>query len=110
MIKLYCDRPETNQKPWEITLKELKEGNKRVKWMDRLPYAYWKGNPDVTPIRADLKKCNLNYTSNVDWNTRLFFQVITIFCYFYILDASRLYGDIATRLVLTRNIHKKIHL
>ncbi|GJR92397.1 O-glucosyltransferase Rumi [Tanacetum coccineum] len=66
--------PETNQKPWEITLKELKEGNKRVKWMDRLPYAYWKGNPDVSPIRVDLKKCNVNYTSNVDWNTRLFFQ------------------------------------
>ena len=58
--------------------------------MDRLPYAYWKGNPDVSRIRADLKKCNANYTPNADWNVRLFFQVINIFCYVFILDASRL--------------------
>ncbi|KAL7606327.1 hypothetical protein Lser_V15G15827 [Lactuca serriola] len=66
--------PETNQKPWEITLKDIKEGNKRVKWKERVPYAYWKGNPGVSPIRSDLVKCNVNQTSHVDWNTRLFFQ------------------------------------
>lgn len=72
---MYCNRPETNQKPWEITLKDIKEGNKRVKWKERVPYAYWKGNPGVSPIRSDLVKCNVNQTSHVDWNTRLFFQV-----------------------------------
>lgn len=38
----------------------LKEGNKRVKWEDRVPYAYWKGNPHVSPIRADLMRCNFS--------------------------------------------------
>nr|XP_043623954.1 uncharacterized protein LOC122595614 isoform X2 [Erigeron canadensis] len=66
--------PETNQKAWEVTLEEIKQGNKKVKWMDREPYAYWKGNPTVSPIRVDLKKCNVNNTTHVDWNTRLFFQ------------------------------------
>ncbi|XP_071735953.1 uncharacterized protein [Rutidosis leptorrhynchoides] len=66
--------PETNQKPWEIILNEIKEGNKRVKWENRAPYAYWKGNPNVSPVRIDLKKCNVNITNHVDWNTRLFYQ------------------------------------
>nr|XP_043625786.1 protein O-glucosyltransferase 1-like [Erigeron canadensis] len=65
---------ETNQKPWDIALKDIKEGNKRVKWKDREPYAYWKGNPSVSPIRMDLLKCNVNHTSHLDWDTRLFVQ------------------------------------
>ncbi|KAJ0637427.1 putative glycosyl transferase CAP10 domain-containing protein [Helianthus annuus] len=67
---------ETNLKPWEMTLKDIKEGNKRVNWKDRIPFAYWRGNPSVSPVRADLVKCNVNNTHNLDWDTRLFIQVI----------------------------------
>ncbi|KAJ0814612.1 putative protein xylosyltransferase [Helianthus annuus] len=66
--------PETNLKPWEMTLKDIKEGNKRVNWKDRIPFAYWRGNPSVSPVRADLVKCNVNNTHNLDWDTRLFIQ------------------------------------
>ncbi|KAK9065480.1 hypothetical protein SSX86_014881 [Deinandra increscens subsp. villosa] len=66
---------ETNQKPWELTLKDIKEGNKKVKWKDRVPFAYWRGNPSVAPVRADLIKCNATNTRhNVDWGARLFVQ------------------------------------
>ncbi|KAK7389991.1 hypothetical protein VNO78_25288 [Psophocarpus tetragonolobus] len=63
---------EINIKPWKQTLKEIKEGNERTKWKDRVPYAYWKGNPLVTPTRKDLMKCNV--TEKNDWNTHLYIQ------------------------------------
>ncbi|KAL7158694.1 hypothetical protein ABFS83_02G160900 [Erythranthe nasuta] len=63
---------ETNIRPWRYVLKDIKEGNKRTKWEDRVPYAYWKGNPHVCPWRADLMKCNA--TDQNDWNTRLYVQ------------------------------------
>ncbi|XP_030540975.2 O-glucosyltransferase rumi homolog, partial [Rhodamnia argentea] len=63
---------ETNIKPWAHVLKDIQEGNKRIKWEDRLPYAYWRGNPNVAPTRRDLLKCNV--TDKYDWNTRLFIQ------------------------------------
>ncbi|KAL5981539.1 hypothetical protein ACLOJK_015601 [Asimina triloba] len=64
--------PEINIKPWEPLSKELKEGNQRQKWMDRQPYAYWKGNPVVAPKRLDLLKCNVSETK--DWNARIYAQ------------------------------------
>ncbi|KAL6499289.1 hypothetical protein OROHE_025952 [Orobanche hederae] len=64
---------ETNIKPWRSVLKDIKEGNERTKWEDRVPYAYWKGNPHVSPWRADLMKCNV--TAQSDWNTRLYVQI-----------------------------------
>lgn len=63
---------EINMKPWEFLSKELKEGNKRVKFRDREPYAYWKGNPFVAPHRMDLLKCNV--TDKQDWQARLYIQ------------------------------------
>ncbi|KAL5062022.1 hypothetical protein RYX36_023759 [Vicia faba] len=63
---------EINIKPWKDTLKDIKEGNKRTKWKDRVPYAYWKGNPYVAQTRKNLLKCNV--TSQKDWNTRLYIQ------------------------------------
>ncbi|KAJ7952334.1 O-glucosyltransferase rumi-like [Quillaja saponaria] len=63
---------EINIKPWEKLLKEIKEGNERTKWMDREPYAYWKGNPFVAETRQDLLKCNVSDTH--DWNARLHVQ------------------------------------
>ncbi|KAK4849482.1 hypothetical protein QYF36_025312 [Acer negundo] len=60
---------ETNIRPWEGILKDIKKGNKRTKWKDRVPYAYWKGNPKVSYSRADLMKCNAS-----EWNSRLYVQ------------------------------------
>lgn len=61
-----------NIKPWEVLMKEIKEGNKRIKWMEREPYAYWKGNPFVAETRKDLLTCNAS--DKLDWNARIFVQ------------------------------------
>lgn len=63
---------EVNIKPWETLLKDLKEGNARMKWVERQPYAYWKGNPVVAETRQDLLKCNVS--EKQDWNARLYAQ------------------------------------
>lgn len=62
-----------NIKPWESLLKELREGNQRSKWVNREPYAYWKGNPTVADTRLDLMKCNVS--EGHDWKARLYQQV-----------------------------------
>ncbi|KAF3438608.1 hypothetical protein FNV43_RR21371 [Rhamnella rubrinervis] len=64
--------PEINIKPWEALAKDLEEGNKKTNWVDREPFAYWKGNPSVSPTRRDLMRCNP--TDKQDWNARLFVQ------------------------------------
>ncbi|KAG2660182.1 hypothetical protein PVAP13_1KG411200 [Panicum virgatum] len=64
--------PEINIKPWNALQKELGRGNKRVKWMDRKPYAYWKGNPDVAATRQELVKCNVS--KEHEWNARIYKQ------------------------------------
>ena len=66
-------RAEINIKPWKHLLNDLKEGNKRMRWMAREPYAYWKGNPSVALIRQELMKCNVS--DNQDWNARVYAQV-----------------------------------
>lgn len=53
----FC-RPELSIKPWEELKEEIREGNKRIKWKDREPYAYWRGNTRVGTARRDLAKCN----------------------------------------------------
>lgn len=76
MVNYYFCRAETNIRPWRSVIKEIKEGNKRTKWKDRVPFAYWKGNPHVTPIRKDLIKCNI--TDKQNFNTLLYVQVCTL--------------------------------
>ncbi|KAM0880363.1 hypothetical protein ACQ4PT_033628 [Festuca glaucescens] len=63
---------EINIKPWDALQKDLDAGNSRVRWMDREPYAYWKGNPDVAAIRQELVKCNVS--SKQEWNARIYKQ------------------------------------
>ncbi|KAF9623397.1 hypothetical protein IFM89_001943 [Coptis chinensis] len=65
--------PEININPWEFLLEKLKEGNDKVKWTEREPYAYWKENPRVLKTRQDLLKCKT--TDKVDWNACLYAQV-----------------------------------
>ncbi|GMP61497.1 hypothetical protein CsSME_00023938 [Camellia sinensis var. sinensis] len=67
--------PEIHIKPWETLRKDLEEGNKRVKWIDRIPYAYWKGNPRTGLVRNELLKCNL--TDRHDWRA-LIYDLVTI--------------------------------
>ncbi|XP_062179646.1 uncharacterized protein LOC133884304 [Phragmites australis] len=51
--------PETNIEPWNREFKSIKLGAKATKWQDRVPTAYWKGNPDVaSPLRVALLGCN----------------------------------------------------
>ncbi|KAK6230870.1 hypothetical protein QUC31_002388 [Theobroma cacao] len=47
---------EVNIMPCEHMLSAIKNGNKRIKWEDRIPYAYWKGNPYNSLERKDLRK------------------------------------------------------
>ncbi|GAB4861790.1 hypothetical protein Ancab_037047 [Ancistrocladus abbreviatus] len=49
--------PEINIKAWEASKDDLREGNKKVHWMDRLLYAFWKGNL-YTSDRMRLLDCN----------------------------------------------------
>ncbi|CAH8365139.1 unnamed protein product [Eruca vesicaria subsp. sativa] len=63
---------EVNIKPWESLLKELREGNERTSWLNREPYAYWKGNPSVAETRQDLMKCNVS--EEHEWNARVYAQ------------------------------------
>ncbi|MED6169365.1 hypothetical protein PIB30_020841 [Stylosanthes scabra] len=56
--------------PWETTLTSLQQGNRRVKWKDREPYAFWKGNPNVSLLRRNLCKCNVS--DEKDWNARIY--------------------------------------
>lgn len=66
-------RAEINIRPWRSMLKAIKEGNAKTRWEDRVPYAYWKGNPHVCPWRGELMQCNA--TDQNDWNARLYVQV-----------------------------------
>ncbi|KAE8699736.1 Downstream target of A 2 [Hibiscus syriacus] len=63
---------EVNIMPWEQMLRAIKKGRERIKWEDREPYAFWKGNPYVAADRVDFLKCNLSDKN--DWNVRLYKQ------------------------------------
>ncbi|XVF80042.1 hypothetical protein PTKIN_Ptkin15bG0038800 [Pterospermum kingtungense] len=63
---------EINIMPWEEMLRAIKKGNERIKWKNRVPYAYWKGNPYVSEDRVDLMKCNLS--DKYDWDVQLYSQ------------------------------------
>ncbi|CAL4939803.1 unnamed protein product [Urochloa decumbens] len=70
----FWDWPEVNIRPWAPFLAAAARENRRVPWPARQPYAFWKGNADVSPARADLLRCNASSTCGVDWNARLFRQ------------------------------------
>ncbi|XP_057805627.1 uncharacterized protein LOC131020672 [Salvia miltiorrhiza] len=61
---------ELNIQPWSSFLKEMKQGMDNLKWEDRVPYAYWKGNHKVSVQRYKLMQCNL--TRHNDWDARLY--------------------------------------
>ncbi|XP_074585719.1 uncharacterized protein LOC141841441 [Curcuma longa] len=64
--------PETNIKPWAPLMEEMKQVNEEMKWVDREPYAFWKGNPTMGSNRQELLQCNV--TRERDWNARIYTQ------------------------------------
>ncbi|KAI9073734.1 hypothetical protein K1719_015962 [Acacia pycnantha] len=48
-------------RPWKPLLKDIEEGNKKIKWKDRIPYAFWKGNPNTSDVRNELIRCNASH-------------------------------------------------
>ncbi|KAJ4778259.1 O-glucosyltransferase rumi-like protein (DUF821) [Rhynchospora pubera] len=64
--------PEVNIKPWDLLLDELKNTTESLEWKDKIPYAFWKGNPSGIGAREDLMRCNIS--SEHEWNARLFRQ------------------------------------
>nr|ACG43398.1 lipopolysaccharide-modifying protein [Zea mays] len=51
--------PDTNIEPWNHEFKNIRAGARATRWADRVPTAYWKGNPDVaSPLREALLGCN----------------------------------------------------
>ncbi|KAF2616628.1 hypothetical protein F2Q68_00041862 [Brassica cretica] len=64
--------PEVNIKEWNKLSVAIKEGNKKVKWKDRVPYAYWKGNPMVSIARRNFMTCNVS--DKYDPMVRLYVQ------------------------------------
>ncbi|XP_027110313.1 uncharacterized protein [Coffea arabica] len=64
--------PEIVIKPWKQLSEELKEGNRRMRWVDREAHAYWKGNARLTASRRDLLNCHVS--GKQDWNARIYYQ------------------------------------
>ncbi|KAL2892237.1 O-glucosyltransferase rumi [Bienertia sinuspersici] len=58
--------PEINIKGWKGLKKDLAQGNKKVPWMNRLPFAFWKGNAYMGD-RSKLLECN----STEQWNAQI---------------------------------------
>ncbi|RLN29730.1 hypothetical protein C2845_PM05G21680 [Panicum miliaceum] len=63
---MYC-KNDMNIRPWAPFLEEVEREIRRVPWLDREPYAFWKGNPDVGGLRSDLMRCNAS-DNGTDWN------------------------------------------
>ncbi|CAL0301690.1 unnamed protein product [Lupinus luteus] len=51
--------PEINIRTWQEEFLDIKKGSRAVSWKNKIPLAYWKGNPDVaSPVRLELLNCN----------------------------------------------------
>ncbi|KAI4355046.1 hypothetical protein L6164_003861 [Bauhinia variegata] len=61
---------ETDIRPWKTILQSIEESNKKIEWKDREPYAFWKGNTEVSSIRQELSKCIVS--EQHDWNARIY--------------------------------------
>ena len=66
--------PEVGIRPWTQMLEEVAQENERVRWPERQPYAFWKGNPEGYRIRHELLRCNAS--NGQEWNVRVFTQVL----------------------------------
>ncbi|XP_057828394.2 uncharacterized protein LOC131039621 [Cryptomeria japonica] len=72
----YWGWPEVRSEPWEILLREIRNGSQEVQWVNRNPVAYWRGNPAVAKARMALLECSKipNWNGQViaqDWNKEI---------------------------------------
>lgn len=79
-------RPEVNINPWDDILVAIKGKAELIKWKDREPYAFWKGNYGLAETRRDLFRCNDH--SRTDWKARVYAQVISYLHMTMIFDSS----------------------
>lgn len=69
-------RPEINIRPWDEEFPDIKLGSQALTWQQKLPVAYWKGNPDVaSPVRTELLNCN----DTKIWGAQIMRQVVLNF-------------------------------
>ncbi|KAJ7541130.1 hypothetical protein O6H91_10G047700 [Diphasiastrum complanatum] len=70
----YWGWAEVNIKPWDQEMQNIFNGSQKLPWSQRLPVAFWKGNPNVgARVRIDLLNCNSTEKFNAqifkqDWN------------------------------------------
>lgn len=69
----YWGWAEIRSDPWEVLVEEIRNGSQKMKWVERDPTAFWKGNPDVANVRKELMKCSdiPNWNGHLvaqDWN------------------------------------------
>ncbi|KAI5063334.1 hypothetical protein GOP47_0021881 [Adiantum capillus-veneris] len=65
--------PQIDISPWTEEVQSIYSSSKVLKWEDRKPNAYWKGNPDVgSKVREDLLRCNK--TKDSDWGAEIYRQ------------------------------------
>ncbi|KAL6839587.1 hypothetical protein ACP4OV_030526 [Aristida adscensionis] len=64
--------PEVNIRPWPQLMEEVAQENQRVRWPQRQPYAFWKGNTQMFRMRNELMRCNVS--NGQEWNARIFNQ------------------------------------
>ncbi|KAL3682330.1 hypothetical protein R1sor_000352 [Riccia sorocarpa] len=49
---------ETKLEPWDEQREKIDKGSALMEWKDKIPTAFWRGNPDVgSPLRENLLKC-----------------------------------------------------
>uniref|UniRef100_A0ACD5ZP19 Uncharacterized protein n=1 Tax=Avena sativa TaxID=4498 RepID=A0ACD5ZP19_AVESA len=65
--------PETNIRPWAPLMEDIVRENARLRWPDREPYAFWKGDPGSSTARKDLLQCSNHSAAAVaSRNARLY--------------------------------------
>lgn len=62
-----------NIAPWAKEFADIKSEAMALNWSSKHPFAYWKGNPDVSsPVRIELLQCN----DSQAWGAQILRQVI----------------------------------
>lgn len=73
---IFSIRVEVNLGPWQEEFKNIKKGSLVMSWDKKFPYAYWKGNPDVSsPTREKMVYCN----DTKKWGAQILRQVHILF-------------------------------
>ena len=91
-------RPQTDLPSWKEEGKNIYVGSKAMKWVDRRPTAYWKGNPYVgSDVRTELLKCNIS--DQHDWGAEIFQQVSLTIRNMHLICKARLNFLLSAELV-----------